>query len=544
MAISTQSVTKKALMEAPSFTETAAYKELKKQALSPLDLTQEGVLAPSRIESMKAAGANYTLLYGFERISDGVLKTLFSLASERKALEQMSAMQGGEVVNFIEGFDSENRAVLHTAMRDIFDTPNPGTRAKEARALALQEHEKLKKFIQKIDAEKKYSEMILVGIGGSELGPRALYNGLSFYHKKDRKVHFIANVDPDDVALTLGKADLKKTLVVIVSKSGTTIETATNEEFLRKEFAKQGLDPHEHFVSVTMPNSPMDDTSKYLACFNIWDFVGGRYSSTSMVGGVLLSFGIGYSEYLELLRGAHEMDLVALRANPQENLPLIGALLGIWNHNFLNYATVAVIPYSQVLHRFPAHLQQCDMESNGKRIDKKGVPCSFETGPIVWGEPGTNAQHSFFQLIHQSTSTIPVEIIGFMKQQGPLDFEFQDTSSQEKLISNMFAQAIALAVGQKSTNPNKVFPGNRPSSLLLGKKLTPFALGALLSYYENKIAFQGFIWGINSFDQEGVQLGKVLADRVLSLYQCRHTKKQPEPFPLGDALIKIADTIS
>ncbi|HXF29639.1 MAG TPA: glucose-6-phosphate isomerase, partial [Chlamydiales bacterium] len=217
------------------------------------------------------------------------------------------------------------------------------------------------------------------------------------------------------------------------------------------------------------------------------------------------------------------------------------ALLGIWNHNFLGYPTVATIPYSQVLHRFPAHLQQCDMESNGKRIDRFGKPCAFETGPIVWGEPGTNAQHSFYQLLHQGTGVVPMELIGFLNQQDSLDFDWKGTTSQEKLLSNFFAQAIALAVGQKHENPNKVFPGNRPSLILMANKLTPYALGALLALYEHKIAFQGFIWGINSFDQEGVQLGKVLADKCLQLFEAtRKNEKPKEPFPLGEALIKIA----
>ena len=546
-AVATHEASKKIFLDTPSFEKTKAFENLKTLAAQPLDLTKEGVITTQRIASMIAKGAGYTFLYGFERITEDTLQTLVSLAAERKALEQMQAMQSGEIVNFIEGFESEKRAVLHTAMRDIFDNPNPGKEASKARELVIKEHEKLKNFIQKLDAEKRYSEMIFVGIGGSELGPRALFHGLSFYQRKDRKIHFIGNVDPDDVALTLAKADLTKSLVVVISKSGTTLETSTNEEFLRKEFTKQGLDPKQHFISITMPKTPMDDLTRYLACFHVWDYVGGRYSATSMVGGLLISFGVGYKEYLELLKGAHDMDLVALKSNPKENLPLLGALIGIWNRNFLGYPTVGIIPYAQVLHRFPAHLQQCDMESNGKRIDRKGHACSFDTGPIIWGEPGTNAQHSFYQMIHQGTTTVPLELIGFTSSQGNLDFEWKGTTSQEKLMSNLFAQAIALATGQKSANPNKVFPGNRPTSLLLAKKLTPYALGALLSHYENKIAFQGFIWGVNSFDQEGVQLGKVLADRQLDLFAARRgvsdASKKHEPFPLGEALLKIAGEV-
>jgi glucose-6-phosphate isomerase len=442
-------------------------------------------------------------------------------------------------MNFIEGQDSENRAVLHTAIRDFSTQKNPSKVVQEAKEKSALEHKKLKEFVEKIDREKRFSEMIFIGIGGSELGPKALYYGLSFLHRKDRKIHFICNVDPDDVAQTLQNADLKKSLVVVISKSGTTLETATNEEFVRASFIKNGLDPKQHFVSVTMPQTPMDDRTKYLECFHVWDYVGGRYSSTSMVGGVLIAFGIGYQAFYELCQGAYEMDQVALQSDYKKNMPLLLALLGIWNHNFLGYPTLATIPYAQMLFRFPAHLQQCDMESNGKRIDRMGNTCDFQTGPVIWGEPGTNAQHSFYQLIHQGTSVVPLELIGFVESQGSIDFEWKNTTSQEKLLSNLMAQCIALAVGQENKNPNKVFPGNRPSLLLLGKKLTPKALGALLSLYENKIAFQGFIWGVNSFDQEGVQLGKKLGDKCLQLFEAEREGSPKGDFPLGNALLKI-----
>jgi glucose-6-phosphate isomerase len=258
---------------------------------------------------------------------------------------------------------------------------------------------------------------------------------------------------------------------------------------------------------------------------------------------VLIGFAYGYDQFYELCRGAHDMDLVAMRKDEKQNLPLLGALLGIWNRNFLHYPTVAVIPYSRMLQRFPAHLQQCDMESNGKRIDRRASATKFQTGPIIWGEPGTNAQHSFFQLIHQGTSIVPLEMIGFLEAQGNHDFEYRGTNSQEKLLSNLFAQAIALAKGQKNPNPNKLFPGNRPCSILLARKLSAYSLGALLSYYENKIAFQGFIWGINSFDQEGVQLGKQLADKTCNLFAAKRAGSTAEPFPLGQALIDICEEL-
>lgn len=525
-------------LETAAFHKTKSYQKLEEISKHPFDLTKEGALTDDRILDMRAEGAGFSYLYGFERVDETTLLTLFELAKERKAVEQMHAMQNGEIVNAIHGYDSEKRPALHTAMRDVFDRPNQKDTAKKASQLEKDELIKLKKFI---DSEKRFSELVVVGIGGSELGPRALYLGLSLYHKKDRRVHFIGNIDPDDVALTLHHIDLRKTLVVIISKSGTTLETATNEAFLRKAFEEKGISSKEHFVSITMPKTPMDDLSRYLACFHIWDYVGGRYSATSMVGALLLAFGVGYDEFMELLRGAHDMDQIALKENPKENLPLLAALLGIWNHNFLHYATAAVIPYAQVLSRFPAHLQQCDMESNGKRILRTGEVAPFQTGPIVWGEPGTNAQHSFYQLIHQGTQIVPVELIGFAEPQSGKDFSWKDTTSQEKLLSNLFAQAIALAVGKKDANPNKTFPGNRPTSILFAKKLTPYALGALLAFYEHKVAFQGFLWGVNSFDQEGVQLGKVLADRFIEQFAQKHTKKADKPFPLGKALIQIAD---
>jgi glucose-6-phosphate isomerase len=247
----------------------------------------------------------------------------------------------------------------------------------------------------------------------------------------------------------------------------------------------------------------MDNPSEYRASFYIWDYIGGRYSVTSMVGAVALAFALGMDRFLEFLRGANAMDKAALQADPHANLPLLSALLGIWNRNFLEHPTTAIIPYSHALSRFPAHLQQLDMESNGKRIDKEGKPVHFDTGPIIWGEPGTNGQHSFYQSIHQGTAVIPLEFIGFATAQYGEDLSYKGTFSQEKLLSNLFAQAVALAQGQKSENPNKVFPGNRPSRILLAHQLDPYTLGALLAFYEHKVVFQGFIWNINSFDQEG-----------------------------------------
>lgn len=507
------------------FSRSHSFHKLEKLAEHPLDLTKE--LKPGRIETMRIDAVGFKLLFGTERVNAEVLKTLFELAKDADAMKKMAAMQSGEAINI-----GEKREVLHTAMRDQFDHAQTAPAAAKATAMAEKELVKLEKFLAK--TEGKYTDLVQIGIGGSDLGPRALAVALQAFHRPNHRVHFISNVDPDDANGVLAGLDLKKTLVVVVSKSGTTLETLTNEEFVRERYAKMGLDANRHFVAVTGEKSPMDNPSRYLASFYMWDFVGGRYSATSMVGGVVLGFALGFNGFKEILRGAHEMDHHALTATPEKNLPLTSALLGIWNRNFLKFPTVAIIPYSQALLRFPAHLQQLDMESNGKHVDKNGKPVDFHTGPVIWGEPGTNGQHSFYQLIHQGTDIVPVEFIGFHKSQYEKDLKIQGTDSQEKLLSNLFAQSIALAIGQENSNPNKVFLGNRPNRVLLAERLDPFTLGALLSFYEHKVAFQGFIWNVNSFDQEGVQLGKTLATKMLGLFE-----KKGSPFPLGQAYLDL-----
>lgn len=516
------------------FSKLPSFAKLQQLAQHPFDMAM--VLTPERIEKMAIKSEGFHLLYGTERVTDAVLRALFDLALEAKALEKMAAMQSGQLINKIDGFESEHRMVLHTAMRDQFDHRQTGAAALNAAKMAAKQLQALEQFLDKM--EGKFTDLVQIGIGGSDLGPQALAIALRPFHQKGRRVHFISNVDPDDANGVLAGLDLKKTVVVVVSKSGTTVETLTNEAFVRARMAKIGLDPKDHFIAVTGENSPMDNRARYLACFYIGDFVGGRYSATSMVGGVSLGFLLGFHRFKEILYGAHVMDRHALTAQPESNLPLLSALLGIWNRNFLQLPTVAVIPYSAALLRFPAHLQQLDMESNGKRIDTTGQPVDFATGPILWGEPGTNGQHSFYQLIHQGTDSVPLEFIGFQKSQYGCDLEMQHTTCQEKLLSNLFAQSIALAIGQKSTNPNKVFPGNRPNRILFAERLDPPTLGALLSFYEHKVAFQGFIWGINSFDQEGVQFGKILAAKMLSLFSAKREKKSSS-FPLGEAYLKF-----
>lgn len=521
-----------------NFLEYAATKKLKHEAANPFDLTKEGNLTPQRLSKFVAEGCGYRFLYGTERITDEVMQALAELAREAQVFDKMERMQAGEVINFIEGYPSENRSVLHTATRDFFENPNPAKNAVEATVLARKEIDKLDAFMSKIDRENKFTDLVCIGIGGSDLGPRAHFIALQHLLKKGRHVHFISNVDPDDAAMVMRGLDLKNTMVIVISKTGTTLETLSNEEFVKSLFLEAGLKPEKHFVAVSSKGSPMDDPKRYLECFYIWDWVGGRYSTTSMVGGVMLSFAFGFDVYWEFLRGVNAMDKLALNREMNRNLPLLGALLEIWNRNFLGYPTLAILPYSQALARYSAHIQQVEMESNGKRIDHHGHPVEFQTGPIIWGEPGTNGQHSFYQLIHQGTAVIPLEFIGFQESQCQQDHEFNHTTLQEKLLSNLFAQAIALATGQHSDNPNKEFPGNRPSHILLAKQLTPATLGSLLGYFEHKVAFEGFIWGINSFDQEGVQLGKVLAQKIIDRFADRKGHGKNQPYPLGDALMK------
>jgi glucose-6-phosphate isomerase len=526
-----------------SFDQFQSVKKLKQLAKSPIDLTNSKVLTTTRLKKFVAESCQIKFLFGTERVDETVLEQLEKLAHEAKVFEKLEKMQAGEVVNKIEGYSSENRMVLHTAVRDFFESPNKSPEAKKATKEAKIEIDKLKKFIDETVEKTGFTDLVMIGIGGSDLGPRAHYIALQHLQKKGREVHFISNVDPDDAAAILSRVNLSKTLVVCISKSGTTLETQTNEEIARSYFVKAKLKPEKHFVAVTGKGSPMDNPKQYLASFYIWDWIGGRYSTTSMVGGVMLSFAFGFEVFWELLKGANKMDKAALNKDLHSNIPLLGALLGIWNRNFLNYPTVALIPYSQALLRFPAHIQQLDMESNGKHVDKEGNKVDFETGPVIWGEPGTNAQHSFFQLIHQGTSIIPLEFIGFKNSQYGKDLLYKGTYSQEKLLANLFAQSIALAAGDKNKNPNKDFEGNRPSHILLAKKLTPSILGSILSYFENKVAFQGFIWGINSFDQEGVQLGKVLANKIIDQFASERSGKKAASFPLGAALIKQLENL-
>lgn len=520
--------------EQKRFDESATFTYLQQRAVTPPSLKDSLLMTAERVKTCHSFGAGVSLFWGFQKMDDSIMKSLVTLAQERKVFEQMEALFHGEKVNTLFGFSSENRPALHPALRDHF-REKPMT-PEFARRESKHELLKLEKFFEK---NSDYTDLVFIGIGGSQLGPNALIEALKPYYHSGKKVHFVSNVDPDEMTLLFRKIPYETTLVAVVSKSGTTLETATNEARARALFDEKGCLSSEHFIAITQPKTPMDDRTKYSEVFYVYDYVGGRYSSTSAVGGVLISFLTGYSVFEKILKGASQMDYCALEQNIEHNPALTMALIGIWNRNFLKMPSLAIIPYSQGLSRFVAHLQQCDMESNGKSIVRDGEACSQKTGPIIWGEPGTNAQHSFFQLLHQGTDIVPVDFIAFKRSQCGDDFVYKGTSSQEKLLSNVLAQGLALAQGKEDDNPNKRFAGDRPSSLIVMKQLTPEALGALLSLYEQKIAFQGFFWGINSFDQEGVQLGKVLSGEFLDGIQQRHEKRVTQLSPVQEALMDI-----
>lgn len=504
-----------------ALTEVPVYQHLAALARHPFDLTAPGALSPERIGRYRCSAAGLDLLYATQRVDDDVLAGLQQLADQCGVVEQYRQMRRGAVMNCIHGYPSENRQVLHTASRDLF-TASPAEPVTTAKAVS--EIARLELFLEELDRGvvvnslgQPFDTMIQVGIGGSDLGPRCMCEALRAYSLPGRQVRFISNVDPDDAAAVLQQVNLATTLINVVSKSGSTLETLTNERLVRSVYENHGLDPARHFLAVTGEGSPMDNPDNYLRSFHMVDSIGGRYSSTSMVGCVALGFALGLEQLLAFLEGAALMDVTAEKEDILQNPALLLALLGIWNHSFLGYSTLAVLPYSQALHRFAAHLQQCDMESNGKSVTRYGEAVVGKTGPILWGEPGTNGQHAFYQLLHQGTELVPVEFIGLRQSQYGVDLEIEGSFSQKKLIANLLAQVLAFAKGQEDGNPNRRFPGNRPSSILIADRLTPKMMGALLALYEAKIVFQGFCWNINSFDQEGVQLGKHLVGRVLTV---------------------------
>ena len=493
------------------------------EALKALDKASlKQVMNADRVKKYSlpmAAGLSFN--YAAKQVDGEILATLAELAKEAQLSEKYTYLLNGEIVN-----TGEKRRVLHQL-----------TRGQQCEAVVVDGVDKREFYIEQLakirafadgvhsgtivnEQGEKFETVVQIGIGGSDLGPRAMYLALENWAKAQGcfklEARFISNVDPDDAVSVLKSIDVSKALFIIVSKSGTTLETLTNEAFVKDALTKAGLDASKHMLAVTSETSPLASSKDYLAAFFMDDFIGGRYSSCSAVGGAVLSLAFGADVFERFLQGAAAEDALAKEADPLKNPDMLDALIGVYERNVLGYPATAVLPYSQALSRFPAHLQQLDMESNGKCVNRFGERLSYPTGPVIFGEPGTNGQHSFYQLLHQGTDIVPLQFVGFKANQTCVDVDIQGSTSQQKLCANVAAQIMAFACGKDDANPNKNFEGERPSSIIIGDSLTPESLGALLAHFENKVMFQGFLWNLNSFDQEGVQLGKVLAKRVLA----------------------------
>ena len=500
----------------------ASYEELKK--VEPVNVAEvmSGENGAERVKNYSIPmmdGLTYN--YAAKAVDEKVLAALAKLAEEAQLIEKYESLYNGAVIN-----TGEKRLVLHQLTRGQLgnDVVADGVNKRD---FYVSQQERIADFANKVHAGEitnaageKFTTVVQIGIGGSDLGPRAMYLALENWAKVNNKfkmeAKFISNVDPDDAVAVLNSIDVAHSIFILVSKSGTTLETLTNESFVKDALAKAGLDASKHMIAVTSETSPLAKSDDYLAAFFMDDYIGGRYSSSSAVGGAVLSLAFGPDVFAEFLAGAAEVDKTATNKDLLKNPEMLDALIGVYERNVLGYPSTAVLPYSQALSRFPAHLQQLDMESNGKSVNRFGEPVDYVTGPVIFGEPGTNGQHSFYQLLHQGTDIVPLQFIGFKNNQIGTDVVIQDSTSQQKLCANVAAQIVAFACGKADENRNKNFEGGRPSSIIIGEQLTPKTLGALLAHFENKVMFQGFVWNVNSFDQEGVQLGKVLAKRVLA----------------------------
>ena len=499
-----------------------SFQELSKVEKVDLVKAMTGENGAARVKNYSvpmAAGLAFN--YASKEVDDTILDKLVALAKETQLVEKYEELYNGAVIN-----TGEKRLVLHQLTRGQLGKAVIADDV-DKREFYVSQQKKIAEFANKVHAGEitngageKFTTVVQIGIGGSDLGPRAMYLALENWARKNdafkMEAKFISNVDPDDAAAVLDSIDVAHSIFILVSKSGTTLETLTNESFVKNALKEAGLDASRHMIAVTSETSPLAKSSDYLAAFFMDDYIGGRFSSTSAVGGAVLSLAFGPEIFDRFLQGAAEEDRLAMNHDPMKNPSMLDALIGVYERNILGYQSTAVLPYSQALSRFPAHLQQLDMESNGKSVNRYGEPVNYKTGPMIFGEPGTNGQHSFYQLLHQGTDIIPLQFIGFKNSQMDTDVEIQESTSQQKLCANVVAQIVAFACGKSDENKNKNFEGGRPSSIIVGEQLTPEALGALLAHFENKVMFQGFLWNINSFDQEGVQLGKVLAKKVLA----------------------------
>lgn len=477
---------------------------------------------PRRLTDFSLEGGGLFYDFSRQRVNRDTLRLLHGLAAESAVLDAFRRMVSGERVNA-----TEKRAALHTACRDFSAAPIlvDGRDVKpdlarvrgEMRAFAREVHSGA------LAGGRRWEHVVVIGIGGSYLGTEFVATALAPLADKGIRLHFLANVDIDNFAAVAAAVDPQTTLWVVISKSYTTPETAANAAQAAQFLRLQGLDPARHLVTVTSQGSPGDDPANpVLRTFHMFDYIGGRYSVTSAVGGVPLSLYLGYERFEEFLRGAEEMDRHAAGAEVPQNLPLTAALVAVWNNSFLGYPARAVIPYADPLRKLAAHVQQLNMESNGKAVTLAGEQLGTTGGPFIFGEPGTNAQHSFFQLAHQGRP-LPIEFIGVLRPHydGP-QVETRGVTNHQELWANLLSQPMALAAGQDHPDPARRFPGNRPSSTLLLEDLSPRNVGRLLAFYEAQTVFEAFLWGINPFDQFGVELGKTLAAGIRSAMAARN----------------------
>lgn len=500
--------------------------------LSPLHMRELFELEPARFERLSLEVDGILLDYSKHRVTDETLALLFDLARAADLEPWRERMFSGERINFTEG-----RAVLHTALRNLGDTPvlvdgedvMPAVRRVRAQMARFADAVRDGKW--RGHTGKRIRAVVNIGIGGSDLGPLMVTEALKPYAHAELSSHFISNVDATQIAEVLKRLDPETTLFIIASKTFTTQETMTNAHTARRWL----LDTLGDEAAIASHVVALSTNAEAVAAFGIdtdhmfefWDWVGGRYSLWSAIG-LSIMVAIGPGRFDELLAGAHAMDNHFREAPLESNMPVVMALLGVWYSSFFGAESHAILPYDQYLHRFPAYFQQGDMESNGKRIDRDGEEVDYQTGPVIWGEPGTNGQHAFYQLIHQGTKLVPVDFLAPIDSQNPLG------DHHPKLLANVFAQAEAMMRGKEAAEvraeleaagmdgaaltallPHKRFPGNIPSNTLLFQRLTPYTLGQLIALYEQKIFVQGIIWRINSFDQWGVELGKQLAATIL-----------------------------
>ncbi len=455
------------------------------------------------------------LLFDYSKniITENTLEILLELAKDCRLKDGIEAMFGGEKIN-----GTEDRAVLHTALRNFSDEPVL-TDGADVMPAIRQVREQMKKFCVALHSGewkgysgKKIKYIVNIGIGGSDLGPVMVTEALKSYWVDGVETYFVSNVDGTHIVETLKKVTAEETLFLIASKTFTTQETMTNAHTARDWFLQHAKDEAhvaKHFVALSTNEKEVvkfgiDANNMFV----FWDWVGGRYSLWSAIG-LSIALTIGYNNFEQLLKGAHDADNHFRETDFDKNIPVLMALIGIWYGNFFGTRTEAILPYDQYLHRFAAYFQQGNMESNGKYVDRNGEKVTYSTGPVIWGEPGTNGQHAFYQLIHQGTQIIPCDFIAPAKSHNPTGEHHQI------LLSNFFAQTEALMNGAANDNPYRVFEGNRPTNSFLLHEITPFTLGQLTALYEHKIFVQGVIWNIYSFDQWGVELGKVLAKKIL-----------------------------